>query len=177
MTTRQTTKTQVRLFPAPAPLATITDLTAQEAQAVIEAVNPLVADAFALYVKTKNFHWHLSGPHFRDYHLLFDEQADQIFEMIDILAERVRKLGGLTIHSVGEIGRLQTIRDDDDAYVDATEMIRRLFEDNKNMAANILKAHKVCEEHNDFASTSILEIFIDETERRAWFLFEIQAEG
>lgn len=158
----------------PKHLDTPNGLGPQARDAIAEALNPLVADAFALYLKSKNFHWHLSGPHFRDYHLLFDEQADQIFEMIDVLAERVRKLGGLTIHSIREIGRLQNIEDDDDPYVDAKEMVRRLLKDNKDMAARMLKAHKVCEDHNDFASTSILEIFIDETERRAWFLFEIQ---
>ncbi len=136
------------------------------------AVNPLVADAFALYVKTKNFHWHMSGSHFRDYHLLFDEQADQIFAMIDVLAERVRKLGGLTIHSIGHISQLKTIEDDNQAFVEPKDMLARLLKDNKNMADNMRAAHKVCEDHNDIATTSILEIFIDETERRAWFLFE-----
>ncbi len=140
--------------------------------AISAAINPLVADAFALYVKTKNFHWHLSGPHFRDYHLLFDEQADQIFAMIDVLAERVRKLGGLTIHSIGEIARLQTVEDDNSEFVSPEDMVNRLFVDNKDYAARMLKAHKVCEDHNDFATTSILEILIDETERRAWFLYE-----
>lgn len=160
----------------PRQLATPTHLGEKAHQAISAAINPLVADAFALYVKTKNFHWHLSGPHFRDYHILFDEQADQIFEMIDVLAERIRKLGGLTIHSIGEIKRLQTIEDDEDPFVEAREMVRRLFEDNKNYAARMLKAHKVCEDHEDFASTSILEIFMDETERRAWFLYEIQTD-
>ncbi len=136
------------------------------------AVNPLVADAFALYVKTKNFHWHMSGSHFRDYHLLFDEQADQIFAMIDVLAERVRKLGGITIHSIGHIGQLQTIEDDNQAFVEPRDMLTRLLEDNKNMADNMRAAHKICEDHNDIATTSILEVFIDEAERRSWFLFE-----
>jgi len=139
---------------------------------ITAAVNPLVADAFALYVKTQNFHWHLSGPHFRDYHLLFDEQADQIFAMIDVLAERVRKLGGITIHSISHIAQLQTIEDDNQAFVDPKDMLFRLLEDNKNMADNMRAAHQVCEDNNDVATTSILEIFIDETERRSWFLFE-----
>lgn len=156
-------------------LATPTHLGEDAREAITKALNPLVADAFALYVKTKNFHWHLSGPHFRDYHLLFDEQADQIFAMIDVLAERVRKLGGLTIHSIGEISQLQNIQDDNDSFVEPIEMVRRLFEDNKNYATRMFEAHEVCAEHNDVATTSILEIFIDETERRAWFLFEIQA--
>ncbi len=158
-------------------LATPTNLGENAREAIAKAINPLVADAFALYVKTKNFHWHLSGRHFRDYHLLFDEQADQIFAMIDVLAERVRKLGGLTIHSISEISRLQTIEDDNDPFVDPIEMVRRLLEDNKNCAARMLDAHEVCDEHQDVATASILEIFIDETERRIWFLYEIQAEG
>ena len=158
------------------PLATPTHLGEDAREAIAKALNPLIADAFALYVKTKNFHWHLSGHHFRDYHLLFDEQADQIFAMIDVLAERVRKLGGLTIHSIGEISQLQNIEDDNDAFVKPLEMVRRLFEDNKDYARRMLEAHKVCEDHQDVATASILEIFIDETERRAWFLYETQVE-
>src|SRR5437588_7203930 len=126
MTTRQATKTHVKSFPAPAQLATVTDLTPQEAQAVTEAVNPLIADAFALYVKTKNFHWHLAGSHFRDYHLLFDEQADAIFASIDLLAEHVRRIGGTTIRSIGHISQLQTLADDNDAVLAPGEMVRRL---------------------------------------------------
>jgi starvation-inducible DNA-binding protein len=160
----------------PRQLAIPNNLGEKARNAISAVINPLVADAFALYVKSKNFHWHLSGSHFRDYHLLFDEQADQIFAMIDVLAERVRKLGGLTIHSIGEISQLQNIKDDNDLFVESKEMVRRLFEDNKKYAALLLAAHKVCEEHNDFATTSILEIFIDETERRAWFLFATQAD-
>src|SRR5438128_9750342 len=116
-------------FPAPAPLATPTDLTPQEARAVTEAVNPLIGDAFALYVKTKNFHWHLAGSHFRDYHLLFDEQAEQIFASIDLLAERVRKIGGTTLRSISQVGQMQTIPDDNEAFVPAGEMVRRLLDD------------------------------------------------
>jgi starvation-inducible DNA-binding protein len=161
-------------FTPPHQLATPTNLGEKARDAITAALNPLVADAFALYVKTKNFHWHLSGPHFRDYHLLFDEQAAQIFEIIDVLAERVRKLGGITIHSIGHISQLQQIQDDDDSFVEPREMVKKLFDDNKNYAARLLAAHKVAEDHQDFATTSILEIFIDETERRAWFLFETQ---
>lgn len=157
----------------PSALATPTTLGKQIGHVLSEAINPLVADAFALYVKTKNFHWHLSGPHFRDYHLLFDEQADQIFAMIDVLAERVRKLGGLTVRSIGEISKLQRIKDDDASFVSASDMVKRLMEDNKQLAANMRKAHKACEEIKDFGTTSILEVLIDETERRTWFLFEI----
>lgn len=153
-------------------LATPNALGGKAESAISRAINPLVADAFALYVKTKNFHWHLSGPHFRDYHVLFDEQADQIFAMVDVLAERVRKLGGLTIHSIGQIAQLQTIEDDNREYVNAHEMVQVLFEDNKELAQRMREAHKVCQEHEDVATTSILEVFIDETERRAWFLFE-----
>lgn len=161
----------------PSRLATPNHLGEKAREAIAKAINPLVADAFALYIKTKNFHWHLSGPHFRDYHLLFDEHADQIFAMTDVLAERIRKLGGLTIHSIGEISQLQNIKDDNDSFVEPIEMVRRLFEDNKNYAARMLEAHEVCDEHEDVATASILEVFIDETERRAWFLFEIQTEG
>jgi starvation-inducible DNA-binding protein len=158
----------------PLQLATPTHLGEKARDALSKAINPLVADAFALYVKTKNFHWHLSGHHFRDYHLLFDEQAEQIFAMIDVLAERVRKLGGLTIHSISEISQLQNLEDDNDPFVEPIEMVRRLLADNKNYAAKILAAHKVCDDHNDIATASILEIFMDETERRVWFLYETQ---
>jgi len=140
--------------------------------AVVKVLNPLIADAFALYVKTKNFHWHLSGSHFRDYHLLFDEQADQIYAMIDVLAERVRKLGGLTIHSIGEIGKLQTIKDDNEAYVSPQDMVLRLLKDNTHYTDQLRKAHEICEKNGDVATASLLEEFLDETERRAWFLFE-----
>jgi starvation-inducible DNA-binding protein len=160
----------------PTELETPITLTKKEVGPVIEAVNPLVATAFALYVKTKNFHWHLAGPHFRDYHLLFDEHADQIFEMIDVLAERVRKLGGLTLHSIGQIAQLQTIKDDNDAFVPAMEMVRRLLKDNQILAKNLRAAHKVCDDNEEVATASILEIYIDETERRIWFLFELQVD-
>lgn len=153
-------------------LATPNHLEAKGRQAIIASLNPLVADAFALYIKAKNFHWHASGPHFRDYHLLFDEQADQIFAMIDILAERVRKLGGLTIHSMGEATRLQRIKDSDEDFLEPQKMLQQLMNDNKDYALYLHRAHNVCEKHNDVATCSILEIFIDETERRIWFLFE-----
>jgi starvation-inducible DNA-binding protein len=153
-------------------LATPSDLKEKDRLDIAESINPIIADAFALYVKTKNFHWHLASAHFRDYHLLFDEQADQIFAMIDTLAERIRKLGGTTIRSIGHISRLQTIEDSDEAFLDANQMLQQLLEDNKNFAASMRAAHKVCDDANDCATTSILEIFIDETERRTWFLFE-----
>lgn len=156
----------------PAKLATPNDLNAKGRLEIAASVNPLVADAFALYVKTKNFHWHLSGSHFRDYHLMFDEQADQIFASIDILAERVRKLGGTTIRSIGHIGRLQTVKDDDEAFLDAKTMLQHLLKDNQNYAKHLRETHKVCDKYEDVATASILEILIDETERRIWFLFE-----
>jgi starvation-inducible DNA-binding protein len=162
-----------RAFPAPTQLATPSDRTSQEAQAITEALNPLVADLFALYVKTKNFHWHLAGAHFRDYHLLFDEQAGQIFAAIDLLAERVRKVGGTTIRSIGHIGQLQTITDDNEAFVSAETMVRRLRDDNTHLAQAERAAHQVCERSHDVATVSILETLIDEAERRAWFLFEV----
>lgn len=156
----------------PIQLATPNDLKVKNPQQLYASLNQLVADSFALYVKTKNFHWHLSGRHFRDYHLLFDEQADQIYAMIDILAERVRKMGGTTIRSIGHIGQLTKIKDDDKAYVEPEKMLQHLLDDNRGFVARMRAAHKVCEEANDVATTSQLEIFIDETERRIWFLFE-----
>jgi len=162
-----------KAFPAPAPLATKTDLTAQEAQAVTEAINPLVADLFALYLKTKNYHWHLAGTHFRDYHLLFDEQADLIFAATDQLAERVRKVGGTTIRSISHISQLQTIADDNEEFVPAREMASRLMNDNSALARSMRVAHEICDRCRDYATASILEVLIDEAERRTWFLFEI----
>ena len=140
-------------------------------------MNGILADVFALYVKTKNFHWHLSGPHFRDYHLLLDEQADQIFAMTDPIAERIRKVGGETIKSIGHIARLQRISDNDAAYVEPEDMLAELREDSKTLAARLREAHGVCEEHNDIATASLIEVWIDETERRTWFLFEASRRG
>ncbi|PYL05373.1 MAG: DNA starvation/stationary phase protection protein [Verrucomicrobia bacterium] len=154
------------------PLATRTDLSHAAVKDISGAMNAILADVFALYVKTKNFHWHMSGPHFRDYHLLLDEQADQLFAMTDPIAERVRKLGGITLHSVGEIARNQRVLDNDAEYVEPLDMLAELAEDNKTMAARLREAHNVCEEHRDVATTSLIEVWIDETERRAWFLFE-----
>lgn len=156
-------------------LATPNDLNDMGRDKIAESINPLIADAFAMYVKTKNFHWHLSGSHFRDYHLLFDEQADQIFAMIDVLAERVRKLGKNTIRSIGHIGRLQNVEDDNEAFLEPEKMLQHLLKDNKDYTARMREAHKVCDEYNDVATASILEVFIDETERRTWFLFETLA--
>jgi starvation-inducible DNA-binding protein len=155
-----------------ADLDTPTDLPKDGVDKVSKALNGLLADAFALYLKTKNFHWHVSGRHFRDYHLMLDEQSDQIFATTDLLAERVRKIGGTTIRSIGGIAKLQTIKDNDEAYVPPREMLRELMNDNKLVCAAMRKAHDVCDDANDVASASLLENFIDETERRTWFLFE-----
>ena len=149
-----------------------TDLPPEATREITAALNVVLADVFALYVKTKNFHWHMSGHHFRDYHLLLDEQADQIFAMTDPVAERVRKVGGLTIHSVGEIGRLQHILDNDADFVSPQDMLSVLRDDNKTLLAELRSAHDICDEHGDVATTSLLEVWIDETERRIWFLFE-----
>ena len=155
-----------------APLLTPTDLSPAATRNVAAALNLLLADTFGLYIKTKNFHWHMSGPHFRDYHLLLDEQGDQIFAMTDPLAERVRKLGGTTLHSIGQIARMQRVLDNDAEYVTAQDMLAELRDGNKQMAAAMREAHGVCDESGDVASTSLLEVWIDETERRTWFLFE-----
>lgn len=153
-------------------LATPTDLSAEASVEITAALNPLLADIFALYLKTKNFHWHASGPHFRDYHLLLDEQADQLFQMTDAIAERIRKIGGTTLRSVGDISRLQRVKDNDADYVPPLQMLAELCEDSKMLAASFRKAHEVTDKHGDIASSSLIENWIDETERRTWFLFE-----
>lgn len=153
-------------------LDTPTDLSQAAVEKISVAVNTLLADVFAVYLKTKNFHWHMSGRHFRDYHLMLDEHSDQIFATTDQLAERVRKLGGTTLRSIGQIAKLQTIKDNNESYVPPREMLRELMNDNKHLAAEMRKAHEVAEKGGDVATTSILENFIDEAERRAWFLFE-----
>ena len=155
-----------------APLATRTDLSAAAVKDISGTMNAILADVFALYVKTKNFHWHMSGPHFRDYHLLLDEQADQLFAMTDPIAERVRKLGGITLRSIGQISRTQRVLDNDAEYVEPLDMLAELAGDNKDLTARLRQAHNVCEEHRDVATTSLIEVWIDETERREWFLFE-----
>jgi len=169
----QSTKTKIESYPAPTQLATKTDLSSQEVKAVTEAVNPLIADAFALYVKTKNFHWHLYGSHFRDYHLLFDEHADAILDSIDVMAERVRRVGGTTIRSISHIGQLQTIEDDNSSVVPAGEMIRILMEDNGHIAKMIRNAIEVCDENRDSPTSNQLQDILDKTERRKWFLYEV----
>ncbi len=153
-------------------LATPTDISENGVKSIAASLNGLAADAFALYVKTKNFHWHMSGPHFRDYHLLLDEQGTQIFEMIDPLAERVRKLGQTTLRSIGHIGKLQSIKDDDQPFVGPLAMLSELVQDNQAFAASMRKTHELCDDNGDVATASLLEVWIDETERRTWFLFE-----
>lgn len=153
-------------------LTTPTDLSAAASQDIGGALNKILADVFALYVKTKNFHWHVSGPHFRDYHLLMDEQADQLYSMTDPIAERVRKVGALTLRSIGHIARTQRVLDNDADYVEPLDMLAELKEDNKELAHRLREAHSVCEEHRDIATASLIEVWIDEAEKRTWFLFE-----
>jgi starvation-inducible DNA-binding protein len=160
-----------------AALATPSQLGAEAVKNISGGLNALLADAFALYIKTKNFHWHVSGPHFRDYHLLLDDQADQIFAMTDDIAERVRKIGGVTIRSIGHIARLQRLSDNDAEYVDPLDMLAELREDNRAVLASMREVHELCGEENDVATASLLENWIDETERRVWFLFETGRKG
>jgi starvation-inducible DNA-binding protein len=155
-----------------APLHTPTVLGTQATTEIAAALTGVLADTFALYLKTKNFHWHMSGPHFRDYHLMLDEQAEQIFAMTDALAERVRKVGGTTLRSIGQVARLQRLLDNDADYVTAQDMLAELAEDNRTLAGFLRAAHTVCDAYSDVASTSLLEVWIDETERRNWFLYE-----
>src|SRR5437868_15310826 len=155
-----------------APLATPTDLTRSAGKDISGTMKAILADVFALYLKTKNFHWHMSGPHFRDYHLLLDEQGDQIFATTDAIAERVRKLGGTTLRSTGHICRLQRVLENDADFVTPLDMLAELRDDNKQLVANLRETHGLCDEHGDVASASLLENWIDEAERRAWFLYE-----
>jgi len=160
-----------------APLSTPTGYRSNAIQDLAGSLNALLADVFALYMKTKNFHWHMSGPHFRDYHLMLDEQADQIFAMTDPIAERVRKVGGITLKSIGQIGKLQRIEDNDADYVTPLDMLAELREDNRSVAARMKETHGLCDEHGDVATASLLEQWIDEAERRVWFLFEATRAG
>jgi starvation-inducible DNA-binding protein len=160
-----------------AALGTPTDLSSNATRDISAALTTLLADVFALYIKTKNFHWHVSGAHFRDYHLLLDEQGDQIFAMTDPIAERVRKIGGTTLRSAGQIGRLQRILDNDADYVTPLDMLAELREDNKQLVGYMREIHDLCDEHGDVATASLLEVWIDETERRVWFLFETSRHG
>jgi starvation-inducible DNA-binding protein len=160
-----------------APLGTPTDLKAKATKDIAGGMNAILADVFALYIKTKNFHWHMSGPHFRDYHLLLDEQSDEIYAMTDPIAERIRKVGGTTLRSIGHIARTQRISDNDAEYVEPLDMLAELREDNKMLSARLREVHDVCDEHNDIATASLIENWIDETERRTWFLFEASRRG
>jgi len=160
-----------------APLTTPTDLGSNARRDIAGALNILLADMFALYLKTKNFHWHVSGPHFRGLHLMFDEQAEQIFATTDEIAERVRKVGGLTIHSIGEISRLQRIPDNDADYVDPLDMLAELRSDNQALVVSLRETHELCDEENDVATASLLENWIDQAERRVWFLYESSRRG
>ena len=160
-----------------AAIATPTDLGATATKDLSGALNAILADVFAIYLKTKNFHWHMSGPHFRDYHLLLDDHGDQIYAMTDPLAERVRKVGGTTLRSIGHIARLQRVSDNDAEFVTPLDMLAELHQDNIQLAASLRAAHEVCDEHKDIATASLIENWIDETERRAWFLFEASRNG
>jgi len=155
-----------------APLITPTDLGKVASENIAGSMNALLADVFALYLKTKNFHWHMSGPHFRDYHLLLDEQADQLYAMTDPIAERIRKTGGVTLRSIGHIARIQRVKDNDADYVEPRDMLAELREDNMTLAARLREVHVVVDELRDIATASLIENWIDETERRTWFLFE-----
>lgn len=165
-----------KLYDSPTKLSVPNDLDDTDRDQIAQAINALIADTFALFVKTKNFHWHMSGSHYRDYHLLLDEQSEQIFAMIDVLAERIRKLGKKTIHSIGEISKLQKIQDNNDDFVAPRAMIQELMNDNKMLTQSMRSAHEICDNSKDVGTTSLLENFIDETERRTWFLFETQTE-
>src|SRR6516165_9340906 len=158
-------------------IASRTDISAKGVKDISGALNGLLADVFAVYLKTKNFHWHMSGPHFRDYHLLLDEQGEQIFAMTDPIAERARKIGGASLRSIGDIGRRQRILDNDADYVDPKDMLAELRDDNKSLTTAMREVHDVCDEYGDVATASLLEVWIDETERRTWFLYEATRAG
>ena len=160
-----------------ASLGTPTDLKPKGTRDIAGGMNGILADVFALYLKTKNFHWHMSGPHFRDYHLLLDEQADQLYAMTDPIAERIRKVGGNTLRSIGQISRMQRVSDNDADFVEPSDMLAELREDNKMLSARLREVHDVCDEHRDIATASLVENWIDETERRTWFLFEAGRRG
>ncbi|MGO8977490.1 MAG: Dps family protein [Steroidobacteraceae bacterium] len=171
MSTRDNSNSELRRR-REAPLITPTDLGQAASENIAGSMNALLADVFALYLKTKNFHWHMSGPHFRDYHLLLDEQADQLYAMTDPIAERIRKTGGATLRSIGHIARIQRIKDNDADYVEPLDMLAELREDNMTLAARLREVHEVVDELRDIATASLIENWIDETERRTWFLFE-----
>ena len=159
------------------PLATPADLNDEATRDIAAGLNAILSDVFALYLKTKNFHWHMSGPHFRDYHLLLDDQSDQLFAMTDPIAERVRKIGRRTLRSTGEVARTQRVLDNDAEYVEPLDMLAELRDDNKALSARLREVHGVCDEGGDVATASLIEVWIDETERRTWFLFETTRRG
>lgn len=173
----QNAPSKTAAYPAPDALKTPSDMKAEGIQKIVEAINPIIADAFVVYLKTKNFHWHLSGSHFRDYHLMFDEQAEQLLGSTDPLAERVRKLGGTTLRSISHISSLQTVQDNNADFVTPLDMLQELIQDNQSIAASMRKAHETCDDARDYATSSLLETLIDETERRIWFLFEAAQGG
>lgn len=154
----------------------MSDLSADAVSEITNALRPLLADVFALYLKTKNFHWHIKGPHFRDYHLLLDKQGEQIFEMTDDIAERAIKLGGTTLHSISEVAKHQTLKDNNEESVPPHQMLAELCADNQHLTKTLREVHEICGNHNDVATTSLIENWIDQTERRTWFLFEISRD-
>jgi starvation-inducible DNA-binding protein len=168
---------RIKSYPAPKELATPTDLKPEEVRSIVEAVNPIIADAFALFTKTKNYHWHIASSHFRDYHLLLDEQADSIMDSVDPLAERVRRIGGTTIRSIAHISQLQSIADDNHDFVPPDKMIQELIKDNRQMAERQRAAIDICEDNRDTATSNTLQEILNETEKRIWFLYEISTGG
>ena len=168
---------RIKSYPAPKELATPTDLKPEEARSIVEAVNPIIADAFALFTKTKNYHWHIASSHFRDYHLLLDEQADSIMDSIDPLAERVRRIGGTTIRSIAHISQMQSIADDNHDFVPPDKMIQELIKDNRQMAERQRAAIEICEDNRDTVTSNTLQDVLNETEKRIWFLYEVSAGG
>lgn len=173
MPTTQTAPSKVLVNPVNPALATPTDLAPEGVAEIAAELRLLLADVFTLYLKTKNFHWHMSGPNFRDHHLLLDEQADQIFAMTDDIAERARKIGGTSLRSIRDVARHQRLRDNDEDFVAPRDMLSELLSDNQQLAKSLRSAHAICDAHGDFATTSVIENWIDQTERRSWFLFEI----
>ena len=168
---------RIKSYPAPKELATPTDLKPEEVRSIVEAVNPLIADAFALFTKTKNYHWHIASSHFRDYHLLLDEQADSIMDSVDPLAERVRRIGGTTIRSIAHVSQLQSIADDNQDYVPPDKMIQELIKDNRHLAERQRAAIEICEKNRDTATSNALQEILNHTEKRIWFLYEVSTGG
>ena len=168
---------RIKSYPAPKELATPTDLKPEEVRSIVEALNPLIADAFALFTKTKNYHWHIASSHFRDYHLLLDEQADSIMDSIDPLAERVRRIGGTTIRSIAHVTQLQSIADDNQDYVPPDKMIQELIKDNRHLAERQRAAIEICDKNRDTATSNALQEILNHTEKRIWFLYEVSTGG